>query len=194
MVRGSLLPLLSTLLVLVGTACGESDAGPAPPTPTATPRFELGVTHTFNSWGHSMVYPAGWLTGVNQRTTFVSELFEDHDNRNWPLLGPPRQTEGYQVTLSLPYPAEYYLSFDIRPEDWLIRQNMSGEWTETQWLGAPAARFTGTVGFGRIVNCLRGNTAESEFLLCLGAPSEQTLDEFMPTWERMLASIKPAGD
>ena len=109
MVRGSLLLLPSTLLVLVATACGQSDTGPPPPTPTATPRFELGVTHTFNSWGYSMAYPAGWLTGLNQRTTFVSELFEDHDNRNWPLLGPPRPTKGYQVTLSLPYSAEYYL-------------------------------------------------------------------------------------
>ena len=110
------------------------------------------------------------------------------------MLGPPRPVKGYQVTLSLPYSAQYYLSNNLRPEDWLVRQNMSGEFTDSTWFGAPARRFTGTVGFARIVNCLLGRTAKSAFLLCIGAPSEQALDEFMPTWEQMLASIEPVAE
>ena len=190
-VRGSLALLLSALLVLVASACGRSDTGP---TPTSEPAFELFLTHKYIAWGYSMAYPAGWLPGLSQRTTFISETFEDHEIRKWPLLGPPRPVKGYQVTLSLPYAAQYYLSNNLRPEDWLVWHNMSGEYTETHWFGVPAKRFTGTVGFGRVVNCLLGRTAESAFLLCLGAPSEQALDEFMPTWDKMLASIKPVAE
>ena len=49
-------------------------------------------------------------------------------------------------------------------------------------------RFTGTLGFGRVVNCIGGYDSAFIFTLCLGAPSEQALAEFMPTWEQMLDS------
>ena len=123
--RGSLALLLSALLVLVASACGRSDTGP---TPTSEPAFELFLTHKYIAWGYSMAYPAGWLPGLSQRTTFISETFEDHEIRKWPLLGPPRPVKGYQVTLSLPYAEQYYLSNNLRPEDWLVWQNMSGEY------------------------------------------------------------------
>jgi hypothetical protein len=34
---------------------------------------------------------------------------------------------------------------------------------------------------------------DEAFLLVLTAPSEEQLQAFLPTWERMLASIEPAA-
>ena len=74
--RGSSALILSSLLVLVASACGRSETEP---TPTSEPAFEIFLTHRFVAWGYSMAYPAGWIPGLGQRTTFISETFEDHE-------------------------------------------------------------------------------------------------------------------
>ena len=204
--RTALVLLPVTLLVLAATACGQSDAEPAPPTPTAVPELELGVTHTITSWGYSMAYPTGWLTGLGNRATFISELIEDHNNRVWPMFGTPRPITGYQVSLTMT-PRVFLDPVTRSPVDipadldglrnWYENNytlRAPGESTQAQMLGVPALRLAGTLGFGRAAECFIGLTEKFAFLFCLGAPTEQALDEFMPTWERMLATIKPVDE
>ena len=70
----------------------------------------------------------------------------------------------------------------------------SGPPDKADVFGAPALRTTGVFGLGMIAKCLVGNPGKIWYFLCLGAPSEEALAEFMPTWEQMLASIKPVGN
>ena len=203
--RRGLLLLPSTLLLLVVTACGGSASPTAVPAPTAPPLSssaldELGLseTHTFTSMGFSMPYPAGWLTGVSFRTNIISELKEDHSKGFPNTPGIPRPTKGYQITLTV-LSKDVYLKRSARNLDGLLSRWASGyglkapdESVQAQMFrGAPALRVTGTMGFNRIVNCLIGQNEEFAYLLCLGAPTEQALAEFMATWEQMLASIHP---
>ena len=194
-----------TLAVLVAAACGGSKPSPtalpaptsAVPTVSSGSPFQLTETRTFGRFGYSMAYPSGWLIRVSQNTTLMSELGADHD-RDWPsCCGGPRATKGYQASLTLE-------SFPPNVREWTMEglQNryglahnlqVAGVPTEAQVFGVPARRVTGTLGFGRVVNCLFGLTEKLGFLLCLEAPSEQALSEFMPTWEQMLASIRPVG-
>ena len=205
--RTSLLLLTLTLLVTVATACGSRASPTAVPTPTTPPvvssilHFDLTKTHTITSMGLSMAYPAGWLRGSVANTTLISELNEDHD-KGWGEGTPyvPLATQGYQVTLSVNRKADI-TQFSTQDLDALMdlyatfyslsapRESSIAQ----MFRGAPALRVTGTLGFDRVVNCVVGHNPEVAFLFCLGAPSEQALEKFMPTWETMLASIKPVG-
>jgi len=214
-VRGSLLRLFSITVVLVAAACGGSASPTAVPTPTSPPLSssaleELGLseTYVFNRMGFSMAYPAGWLTGSSGITRLISEFEEDHE-KAWPNKGSnnqqtPRATKGYQVSLSRMSKLEQVERFSVDlgslgavmgfystnytlsvPSESNVAQTFRGE---------PALRVAGTLGFGRVVNCIVGHDPVFMFLFCLGAASEQALAEFMPTWEQMLASIKPVGE
>lgn len=70
----------------------------------------------------------------------------------------------------------------------------SGPPTEGGLFHTAALRSLGTFGLGLIADCMVGNPGEFWYMLCIGAPSEHALDEFGPTWERMLASAKPIGE
>ena len=206
--RRSLLLLPSTLLLLIATSCGGSASPTAVPAPTSPPLSssaldELGLseTHTFTSMGFSMAYPEGWLTGVSFRTTMLSELNEDHIKGFPNVPGIPRPAKGFQVTLTV-VSKDVYLKRSAQNLDGLMAMWASSyslkapdESIEAQaFRGAPALRVTGTMGFGRVVDCILGHNPVFAFLLCLGAPSEQALAEFMPTWEQMLVSIRPAAE
>lgn len=156
---------------------------------------ELGLTETysFDQLGFSIAYPTGWLTGSSGITRLISEVEEDHD-KAWPAkagwIQTPRATKGYQVSLTLlaarwvqtmeELMAFYRNAYSLREQSELR--------VEQVFRGEPAVRFTGTLGYGRLVNCLGGYDRRFIYTLCLGAPSEQALSEFMPTWEQMLAT------
>ena len=213
--RRNLFLLTSTLLVLVATACDSNASPTAVPAPTSPPPSssgleELGLTetYTFNRMGFSMAYPAGWLTGSSGITRLISELDEDHD-KAWPNKGSnyrqtPRATKGYQVSLSRMSKIEHIERFStflgsldavmgFFTTNYTLAVPSESNAAQT-FRGEPALRVTGTLGFGRVVDCIVGHDPVFMFLFCLGAPSEQALDEFMPTWEQMLASIKPVGE
>ena len=209
----ALTTLTASLIMVLATACAGSGSLPTPtavPTHTPPPAASSGPgdsdlteTQTFTRLGFSMAYPAGWFTGLRDRTIFISELNEDHDDRGWGYRGGPRPTKGYQVSLTLDaveYMKRYYglrsehLGFlkDVYDANYTL--TTKGESTRTEILGLPALRVTGTLGWGRVVNCFLGFSGRTAFLFCLGAPTKQALDEFMPTWEQMLASIKLVGE
>ena len=62
--------------------------------------------------------------------------------------------------------------------------------SETSVFGVPALRATIRTQFGS-GEALVGFTDDEAFLLRFRAPTEEALDEFIPTWTRMLDSIRP---
>ena len=210
MSRTSLVLSLSIcLLTLVAAACGGSVSPTAVPTPTPPPLSssvleELGLTesYTFDQLGFSIAYPTGWLTGSRGLTRLISELEEDHD-KAWPYkqgFTTPRATKGYQVSFTA-YPKGTLNNIGLSMRtlnhvmgffatDYTLTVPSESKVTQ-MFRGEPALRVTGTLGFGRVVNCIVGHDPVFMTLICLGAPSEQALQEFMPTWEQMLASLRP---
>ena len=144
-----------------------------------------------------MAYPAGWLTRSSGNTRFLSELDEDH-NKPWQFRTGPRPSKGFEVSLTT-VSKRAIRRYSTRDLDAVMRiwkgfyalEVPSESNVEQMFLGEPARRGTGTLGFGQVVNCIVGQNPELIFLLCLLAPSEQALHEFMPTWEQMLASVTP---
>ena len=204
----ALTTLTAWLMMVLAVACGSDPTPTAVPIPTFSPSsvLELGLseTHTFDKLGFSMAYPAGWLTRSSGTTHLISELNQDHE-KAWPSkpgwTQSPRATKGYQVSLSVRSKAELLGHFATRKLDDAMGlfavgyslQVPSEHNVAQMFRGEPALRVTGTLGYGRVVNCIVGHNPVSIFLLCLGAPSEQALAEFMPTWEQMLASVEPVG-
>ena len=174
-----------------------SDSAPtrAPALPPSSALQESGLTesYTFEQLGVSMAYPAGWLTGSSGITRLISELEVDHE-RAWPSktgwVQTPRATKGYQVSLTLQAARWVRSLVDVMAfyRNGYSLKEQSELRVEQTFRGEPAVRFTGTLGFGRVVNCIGGYDSAFIFTLCLGAPSEQALAEFMPTWEQMLDS------
>jgi hypothetical protein len=183
---------------------------PATPTPVPTPTeavdtspdesttaaaLELTETHVFSDFGYSIDYPAGWVTGTKNNLTIISELEEDQER----IFSDDSSPEGYYVTLDhLDIERLYDLGLSQNPtlED-LLRFNIL-------FLGMPQPRETQELSlFG--VPTLRVKAAEEDqwgvayfgvkderfFLFVFTAVSEEALDEFMPTWNQMVGSIKP---
>ncbi len=66
------------------------------------------------------------------------------------------------------------------------------EVTETVLFGEPAlrAKSDSSTGWGIAIMGFRKQEA---FLLSIEAPTAEALDEFLPTWEKMLESIEASG-
>ena len=195
------------------TACGGSDTPTAVSIPTSPPTAssvlrELGLTesHTFpKQLGFSMAYPSGWnvgygwtgITGI--RSTHISELTDDapDDSR----LGKP--VAGYQVVYFQNSANRLVRFHNVAPTELsgfleTLRHDFGYEVSappeEASAFGTDALRSRGTFGHGLIADCLVGNPGALWYMLCIGAPSKKALDEFIPTWEQMLASVKPVAE
>ncbi len=182
---------------------------PTTPTPVPTPTravdtspdgsttataLELTETHVFPNFGYSIDYPAGWVTGTKNNLTIISELEEDQER----IFSDDSSPEGYYVTLDhldIERLYDLYLSQNPTLRD-LLRFNIL-------FLGMPQPRETRQISlFG--VPTLRVKAAEEDqwgvayfgvkderfFLFVITAVSEEALDEFMPTWNQMVESIK----
>jgi hypothetical protein len=110
---------------------------------------------------------------------------------------PPR--EGYQIRhdhRDAAFMASIGLGEESTVQDLVELNKGFFEWqepvevSETTAFGAPAlfARTCDDEGMGYSV---MGFVNDEAFLLSLGAPSEEALDAFFPTFERMLASVAP---
>ena len=183
---------------------------PTTPTPVPTPTeamdtnsdesttattLELTETHVFPDFGYSIDYPAGWVTGTKNNLTIITQLEEDQQR----IFSDDSSPKGYYVTLDhLDIARLYDLGLSQNPtlRD-LLRFNVL-------FLGMPQPRETRQISlFG--VPTLRVKAAEEDqwgvayfgvkderfFLFVLTAVSEEALDEFMPTWNQMVESIKP---
>ena len=126
--------------------------------------------------------------------TIISELREDHQ---WVLDNP---LKGHRVALDhreMPFMRQLGLTEDPTIDNLLTFNTEYGGWqepltvTQTVVFGVPALSVKTSKQNGNWTNALIGFLDDEAFLLFVIVPSEETLNNFLATWTRMLESIKP---
>lgn len=191
-------PVLLLLILLLVAACSgeqaapESDAEPA----AETDEYELGESYEFAGFGFSIAIPAGWHADTRGTVTMINELESDHATA---FRDEPPPLEGYQIGLdhrNAAFMAGIGLGEDPTLQDLFELNKEFFEWqepvevSESEVFGVPALAAKAFDGedWGYT---LMGFVNDEAFLLGYGAPSEEALDGFLPTWEQMVASIVP---
>lgn len=187
---------LTVIILLAMLALSSCQNLPTPIVLTPTPAVELTETHVFAGFGYSIDYPAGWLAETRGAFTAISELEEDHRRafiENAPVegyqVGLDHQRMTFMRGLGLPNDPSLQDLLALNTEFFELQEPM--EVSETVIFGVPALSVKAhseSVGWGFGI---MGFVNDEAFLLSLSAPSEEALDEFRPTWNRMLESIEP---
>jgi hypothetical protein len=155
-------------------------------------------TYTIPGFGYSIDYPGGWLVETRGSVTIIAPTeeqlqagFSDAD------VAP------VAVSVSLDHRTVAFLrgigltSDDPTAQDLLEFNTSNFGWTDIRDLGdeevfgtiAAVARVTNPEGgFSISYQGVRPDTGEI-ILLGLVAPTEESLDAFLPTWEAMFESI-----
>ena len=195
-------------IIFLVTACDASaqedtDAG-APESAQqaeslASDEILLSETYVFPGFGFSIDYPSGWSAETRDTYTVISELESDLSNAfqddSPPVEGVglslEQQTLAFMRSIGLAEEATLEDLFDLN-KDFFEWQD-SVEPVETEAFDAPAlsVRTSNDEVWGYR---LMGYTGDRAFLLQFSAPSEEILDDLMPTWEQMLASIQPVEE
>lgn len=172
------------LFALVG--CGQSPDEPSHP-------------HVFKGFGFSIDFPEGWLAETRGTVTQISELEEDHDRA---FRDDPFSPTGYRVSLdhrTISFMRRIGLQENSTLDDLLEFNADEFGWQvsaveETQIFGVSALRAKVVDELGVALDIFMGFIGDEVFLFSLSAPSEDALEEFMSTWEEMLASIRPVEE
>ncbi|MEE9247477.1 MAG: hypothetical protein V3U79_02115 [Dehalococcoidia bacterium] len=201
-------------IALIALACGSSSEPtptPAPsPTSTSTPlpapteipaspgETELTQTQVFKGFGFSIDYPEGWTATTEGKSTNINEFQEDSGLSS--ISGAPER-KGYGVSLErvtldflrnvgLPdQPSlEELLNFNSRAFGWEVLET-----SNTSVFGVPVLSVTVRSPSNSGI-ALIGFVKDEAFALSMIAPSEEARDQFIPTWTRMLESIKPVTE
>jgi hypothetical protein len=193
------LPTFEQMVASIASEAGAEPTAEATAEPAASVAgdvYELDETYVIPGFGFSMAIPAGWHADTRGEVTLINELESDHATafREDP---PPR--EGYQISLDhrdAAFMAGIGLGDDATLQDLLDLNKDFFDWqeplevSESEAFGVPAlaARHFDGEEWGYAV---MGFVNEEAFLLGFGAPSEEALDAFLPTWQQMVASIAP---
>ncbi len=208
----SKLTLLGAALVLIAAACGDDDASPdvsaaatVADTSTTTAVLtqipvvaDITETYTIPGFGFSIDYPAGWLVETREPVTVITQTEEQleaafSDTRT-PRIGPDVRLDHRTVA----FLQDIGLTTDNPTAEDLLEFNTSNfDWTDVRDLGevevfgatAVVVRVTNPDGeFFVAYQGVRPDTGEV-FLIGVGAPTEESLDAFLPVWEAMFESI-----
>ena len=204
-----LLPLLVSALLLAACGAQSTDSNEslrpetageeeAPPDSTAgeDPLPELSERTSFAGFSFSIAHPSGWLVATDDPVTIINELAEDHETA---LQDERPPAIGYGVALDhrdmvfmrgLGLPEEPTLQDLFELNSGFFEWTNSLQATETEVFDAPALAIKAQEG-ENWTQTLMGFANEEAFLLSLTAPTEEALDAFLPTWEKMLQSIEP---
>jgi len=190
----SKLTLLGAALVLIAAACGDDDA-----VLTQIPVVaDVTETYTIPGFGFSIDYPAGWLVETQEPVTVITQTEEqleaEFSDTRTPRIGPDVRIDHRTVAflqdigLTTDNPtAEDLLEFNTSEFDWTDVRDLG----EVEVFGATAVvvRVTDQDGeFFVVYQGVRPDTGEI-FLIGVGAPTEESLDAFLPVWEAMFESI-----
>jgi hypothetical protein len=189
-----LLALFASIFLIA--ACSAEAQEAAPDTDSvASDEFVLSETYVFPGFGFSIDYPAGWSAETRDSFTVISEIESDLDSA---FQEDSPSAEGFGLSLEqrplsfmeglgLPVGASLEDLFDFNKGFFEWQEPI--ELIETEAFKAPALSVISTTdddwGY-----TLMGYTGDRAFLLQFSATSEQDLDDMMPTWEQMLASIQ----
>ena len=152
----------------------------------------------FTGFGFRIDLPSGWLAETLETVTAINELEDDHQRA---FSGERRRRNGYGVSLdhrALAFMNDLGLPANPSLED--LRKLNAGffnwqepmEVSETVVFGVPALKVETHDGNDSWGIFFMGFLEDEAFLFGIGAPSEEALAKIMPTWTRMLESIKPA--
>jgi hypothetical protein len=163
--------------------------------PASGQALELSERHEIPEFGFSIAYPAGWFAKTLIPVTIINELPADHDtafDEQQPVAA------GYEVTIEhrdMDFMVQLGLVEGATLQELLAFNKNFFPWLEpievieSQAFGEPAlaVRAADRSAWGyTMMGFVNGQT----FLLGFSAPSEESLDAFMPTWQRMVAGIE----
>jgi len=155
-------------------------------------------TYTIPGFGFSIDYPAGWFVETRESVTVIAQT-EEQLQASFSDPSPP----GVALGVGLDYRTVAFLqgigltADDPTAEDLLEFNTNNFDWTDVRDLGevevfgttALVVRVTNPEGdFAINYQGVRPDTGEA-FLFGIGAPTEETLDAFLPAWEAMFESI-----
>ena len=215
----SKLTLLGAALVLVAAACGDDDASPevsaaatvvststtvASTSTTTAVLTQIPVvadvteTYTIPGFGFSIDYPAGWLVETREPATVITQT-EEQLEAAFSDTRTPRMGLGVNLDhRTVAFLQDIGLTTDNPTAEDVLEFNTSNfDWTDVRDLGevevfgatAVVVRVTNPEGdFSVVYQGVRPDTGEV-FLLAFGAPTEESLDAFLPAWEAMFESI-----
>ncbi len=188
-----LLALFVSVFLLAACNAGAEEAPVETPTPAAD-EILLSETYVFPEFGFSIDYPAGWSAETRDAFTVISELESDLQNAFQEGSTP---SEGFGLSLEqrpLSFMQGIGLAVGASLEDLFDFNKGFFEWQEpielieTEAFNAPALSVIATTGDDWSYT-LMGYADDRAFLLQFSVPDEQSLNNMMPTWEAMLASI-----
>jgi hypothetical protein len=192
----SKLTLLGAALVLIAAACGDQDDDAVL---TQIPVVaDVTETYTIPGFGFSIDYPAGWLVETQEPVTVITQTEEqleaEFSDTRTPRIGPDVRIDHRTVA----FLQDIGLTTDNPTAEDLLEFNTSNfDWTDVRDLGevevfgatAVVVRVTDQDGeFFVVYQGVRPDTGEI-FLIGVGAPTEESLDAFLPVWEAMFESI-----
>jgi len=208
----SKLTLLGAALVLIAAACGGDDASPevSAAATVASTSTTTGVltqipvvadvtdTYAIPGFGFSIDYPAGWLVETREPVTVISQT-EEQLEAAFSDTRTPRMGLGVNLDhRTVAFLQDIGLTTDNPTAEDVLEFNTSNfDWTDVRDLGevevfgatAVVVRVTNPEGdFSVVYQGIRPDTGEV-FLLAFGAPTEESLDAFLPAWETMFESI-----
>ena len=184
----------STSTTTATTATTEASAVPSE---TPSPA-EVTETYTIPGFGYSIDYPIGWLAETRGSVTIIVQTEEQLQAGFSDADAAP-----VAVSVSLDHRTVAFLqgigltSDDPTAQDLLEFNTSNFGWTDIRDLGeeevfgatAAVARVTNSAGgFSINYQGVRPDTGEI-FLLGLVAPTEESLDAFLPAWVAMFESI-----
>ena len=194
-----LLLLLSLLVLLIASCQGGSDELEPHQLPEPGLSLELTERHEIPEFDYSIPYPEGWRAKTLIPVTIINELKSDHETafaENQPVA------RGYEITVEhrdMAFMEELGLPDGATLQDLLELNKEFFPWQEpievreTQAFGVPAlsVRAADRSAWG---TSIMGFVDSQVFLLSYSAPSEKSLNAFVPTWDRIVDGIRPVDD
>jgi len=155
-------------------------------------------TYTIPGFGFSIDYPVGWVVETREPVTIITQTEEQlqagFSDTSAPRIGLgvnlDHRTVAFlqDIGLTTDNPtAEDLLEFNTSNFDWTDVRDLG----EVEVFGATAVVVRVTTPEGDFVieyQGVRPDTGEA-FLFGFGAPTEESLDAFLPVWEAMFESI-----
>ena len=155
-------------------------------------------TYTIPDFGFSIDYPVGWFVETRGSITVIAQTEEQLQAQ---FSDPP--PPGVALGVNLDHRTVAFLqgigltADNPTPEDLLEFNTSNFDWTDVQDLGEVEV-FGTTAAVARVTNPDGDFAIEYQgvhpdpgeiFLFGFGAPTEESLDAFLPVWEAMIESI-----
>lgn len=179
------IPFLLILSSMWLAGCSLVPPPPAGTTVTAAPI--LPETTPLTDSGFTISYPAGWVVRTNGSTTMIEEHENACDLHDGVCVVHDHLSIAMLSEMGLPEPVSLRGMLELNRRFFTWKELAEPE--ETQVFGVPAlgVRYYDDGVHGYI---LMGFLESEGFLLNIAAPTESALDEILPIFTAMRASIK----